>query len=800
MPAQQADEGKDAVAIEGVDELQRQLGRMEKWLAALDAHAAVSTTNRDGVITHVNDRFCELAGYTRAELLGHTHRIVKSDIHPPSFHDELWATICAGRTWRGDICNRHKDGGHYWVRATISPIVGDEGQIEEFVSIRTDITEGKAKESALAEAKAVAERALQAKTEFLSVMSHEIRTPMNGVIGMLDLLAGTPLDPEQQEYLQLAGSSAETLLGIIDDILDLSKIEAGRMPIESVALDPAALLEECAEQLKPRANAKGLRLCVEIDPGLPPLIVGDPLRLRQIVLNLLSNAVKFTETGRIELAAARCADTGQWRIAVRDTGIGIAAQTLPHLFKPFTQADSSTTRRFGGTGLGLVIVDRLAALMGGAVSVDSTLGAGTTFALELPLVAAEVHTTERMSLLHKRLLLVAAADDPYAGTIARYAVAWGMAVTRATRWDDAAPLWEGRGADALVCVAGLWGEAARPPEVSRHGPCILVEPVPGNGRRRAAQAGGWHVLSAPIRQSSLADALVSSALPAAPGPAARTPMLEHVLPDLSACRVLLVEDNTTNQQVAVKMLMRFRCDVSVACDGAEAVDRFRAERFDLVLMDMQMPVMDGLAATRAIRAIERERAAPRTPVVAMTANVLEGDRERCLAAGMDDYISKPIDLGRLQGMLSAWLAVAPPTPPTPPAALSALPPEAGPPAIVWARLAEFFGDDDDAMLDLLRVFLGGARRTLTRLGTALRERSADAQDLAHELKGSAGNVGADRLAAVATCIDDALKQGDWLAAEACLPDLRGAMQAVEAAVDGRRLASAGRDDPCNGGG
>jgi hypothetical protein len=625
---------------------------------ALDQHAIVSITNLQGEITYANDRFCEISGYTRDELLGANHRLVNSGLHEAAFFESLWTTIAQGQVWRGEIRNRKKQGGLYWVDATVVPLAGPDGLPQEYIAIRTDITARKAFEDQLAdqlhfvevlleatptaiylkdihgrylrfnkafedlfgversqwigktifdvaspeaasfmnakdqellvhkqvqtyeaafthrisgekrealywkapltnaagevtalvgtvlditaknraeqemrEARRVAEAASQAKSDFLANMSHEIRTPMNGIIGMTDLALDTALNETQHEYLSVVRNSAQSLMVILNDILDFSKIEAGKLNIEAVDFSLPANIAATLKSIEARASKKGLSLSCQLAPDLPRDVVGDPVRIGQVLTNLCDNAIKFTAQGTVAVSvtARNDGERGcELQFAVQDSGIGVPADKQAGIFEAFSQADTSTTRQFGGTGLGLTICARLVSLMGGRIWVESKPGHGSTF-----------HFTVRVK--------------------------------------------------------------------------ALVQPAMGSPAAPRAET---------------------------PGTAGATPALQ----------VLLVEDHPVNQMLATTLLRKWGHTVVVAHNGQEAVDLFPGQRWDLVLMDMQMPVMGGLEATRLIRAAEP--AGHRTPIIAMTANAMEADRQACLEAGMDDHLAKPFNTTVLQGVLS----------------------------------------------------------------------------------------------------------------------------------------------------
>ncbi len=657
----------DPLAADDLDALTRRLvalmtererGRrdLDNQKFALDQHAIVSITDLSGVITYANDRFCQISGYSRDELVGANHRIVNSGRHPAAVFEAMWQRLTQGQVWHGEVCNRSKQGSHYWVDATIIPLKGSDGLPEQYIAIRTDISERKAIEAkleeqlhfvevlleatptaiylkdragrylrfnkafeqlfgiarsewigktvfdlvpgqaaeamhakdqelfdsgavqtyeasftnrtsgeahdglywkavlsnaegeitglvgtilditerkrfeqALRDAKLRAEAASQAKSDFLANMSHEIRTPMNGVIGMTDLALDTALNPVQHEYLSIVKNSAQTLMVILNDILDFSKIEAGKLNIETIEFPLAKTISETLQSISARAEKKALTLHCELQDGLPDHVLGDPVRIRQILTNLCDNAIKFTAQGSVRVGVngkALTPDTYELHFSVRDSGIGIATDKQQGIFEAFTQADSSTTREFGGTGLGLTICARLVQLMGGSIWVESEPGHGSTFHFKLP-----------------------------------------------------------------------------------------VQPV-----------------------STLAKAA-----PSAPSRLAENP------PGL---KILLVEDHPVNQKLALTLLRKWGHEVSLATNGQEAVDMFPSAAWDLVLMDMQMPVMGGLEATRLIRAAEP--LAQRTPIIAMTANAMEVDRQACLDAGMDEHLAKPFNAPALQAVLQRF--------------------------------------------------------------------------------------------------------------------------------------------------
>ncbi|MBF0588494.1 MAG: response regulator [Magnetococcales bacterium] len=654
------------------------LRELEFQKQALDEHAIVSTANVQGHITYVNDKFVAISGYTREELIGHNHRMVKSSEHSPKFYRQMWQRISSGRPWRGEVKNLTKDGAPYWVRATIVPFLNEQGKPFKYVSIRTDVTAMKALEAGLVAARDAAESAAKAKSDFLANMSHEIRTPMNAIIGLSHLSLQTRMTPRQRDYIEKVHRAAASLLRIINDILDFSKIDAGHLDMECIPFSLDTLLDNSASMVGFKVEEKGLALRVEMADDVPPYLLGDPLRLGQVLINLVTNAVKFTERGEVGISVALLGeeeDGVRLEFTVWDSGIGMSKMQIGRLFKAFSQADSSTTRKYGGTGLGLAISGRLVEMMNGSIRVESEPGEGSQFIFDVRLGVADERQVE------------------------------------------------GLNAQALA------------------------------GAQRDHQQA------------------------------------------ISGARLLLAEDNEINQQVARELLAQAQVEIVVAENGREAVDRALSESFDGVLMDLQMPVMDGLSATRELR---KEPRLAKLPILAMTANAMAGDREKCLEAGMQDHIAKPIEPAAMFATLARWITPGVPKPlpeldgerPDPAAhplvealgvedsdvpmgmlsgALShepiIQPPEI--PGVDVAAGVARMGGSVSGYLGLLRRFHEGQCDILSEINGALAAGDEEAAErLAHTLKGLSGTIGALGLAEQVRQLESAIREGSAARIEA----------------------------------
>lgn len=603
----------------------------------------------------------------------------------PILRDAIENSIQTGSHWDLELVLVTADGDRRWVRAMGRPNFKDGKAVGLWGSIQ-DITNRKQAESRLTEylaeveeareqlqeqavqfarqaaelavAREAAEESVRAKSSFLANMSHEIRTPMNGILGMASLLVESPLNEEQREQITAIRQSGDALLTILNDLLDFSKIDAGKVELEQRPFDLAACVEDAAELLSERAFSKGIDYAYYCHAELPSRMVGDEGRLRQILLNLLSNAVKFTEAGEVYLTVRMNGTSGRVQFAVADSGIGISEAELRRLFRPFTQADAGSNRRFGGTGLGLAISKELTSAMKGTLEVKSKPGEGSVFQFELPLGDAvpEGGVRPARSVTGQRVLV--ALDGPATRrALTAQLEDWGANVASIVDWQEEESLESC--SFALISSEFADGKgiemAAR---LKRTQPSARIAVVlkPGNSETaEAARKCGLEVLRRPVRPSRLIrflDHTESASLPSPNGTGSRRGQSPTGGSPLKlAARVLVAEDNPINQKVAKKMLSRIGCESTIVNNGRAAVKEALSGLYDVVLMDCQMPEMDGFAATRAIRA---EQAALDLPIVALTANAMHGDRERCLDAGMDDYLMKPMDLDKLAAALERW--------------------------------------------------------------------------------------------------------------------------------------------------
>jgi PAS domain S-box-containing protein len=653
-----------------IEERTAQLAYASTRLAALiqASPLGILASDERGRLTTWNAAAERTFGWTATEL----NEPCPADL-PAGDLRVLLPALIAG--WLGQreaaLCDRRvrcKDGAEIDVSFATAVLQDAKGRIDGLMSVVSDITLQKRIESELRRAKDAAEAATQAKSDFLANMSHEIRTPMNGVIGMTDLLMDTALNPEQREYAGTVRACGESLLTLINDILDYSKIEAGKLDLESISFSPRVMIEETVAMVAERAQAKKLEICTLISADMPNRVIGDPSRLRQILLNLLSNAIKFTDQGDI-LISAQVVHGEQGleilHLSVRDTGIGLSPEVQSRLFQQFTQADSSVTRKYGGTGLGLAISRRLIELMGGTITVRSTVGEGSDFTCVVPLRVSRETTSEAAPIdLSGRRALCIDGNANSRRALREQLAAWGMACTEAD--DEASAVAALRGPGGLPDVLIIDNHLPGSDGISlarvltahlapAHRPLVLLAAIAHRGMAgSASEAGIAGFLTKPVRRGQLYDCLVAVLNP---GQHLTPPPLvtRHSIAEAKAARrrrVLVAEDNTINQRVITMLLGKLDCQVDVVATGAEALAAIACRAYDLVFMDCSMPEMDGYTAARHVR--HHEEPGRHIPIIALTASVLPNDRQRCLDAGMDDFVAKPVSLEALTQTLNKF--------------------------------------------------------------------------------------------------------------------------------------------------
>jgi PAS domain S-box-containing protein len=799
-------------------------------MIAEQTNEAILTRDLSGRITFWNRGAEKLFGYSAAEAIGRTARELHMRNLTEAEFEALRSQVQARQHWANEGERITKSGKLIYVAAKAAPMYDEQGTMIGAIGIAQDISERREMELALrrahddlesrvlerteqlAAATVAAEQASRAKSDFLANMSHEVRTPMNGVLGMLALLLKSELQPRQRHFAQTAHNSGVALLKVLNDILDFSKIEAGKLELENVNFSASATVTDLVQLFAQRAFDKGLEVACRIEPEVPDVVCGDPGRIRQVLANLIGNAVKFTSAGEIVVRAgvvARDTDSALLRFSVRDTGVGIDAAAQARIFEPFEQAEAGTTRKFGGTGLGLAVSKSLVHLLGGNIGVDSIPGQGSTFWFtarlslataeppaaqpniprhDLRILAAEPNATLREILGHQLQEFGARTDMVASGAelLSRLSRAaeqeqpYHVAVLAIASDDD------------LLWVSAIRSRAALDPVRLVLLSSLAVD-VPA-ARQRELRIE--RVLNKPVSEHQLRAALRQNAAvqtDAVPAPAR---------PRYDA-QILVVDDYGVNQEIARDLLEELGCRVDLASNGREGVDAVARGRYDLVLMDCQMPLMDGFQATAAIR--QHEAAAgslppSRLPIVALTANAMRGDRDLCLAAGMDDYLSKPFEPAQLYAVLARWLKPAPAQPEAPaaepgaapvelpvsvaaPAAIAAGAPVIDPKAIAKLRAIQRPGRPS-SLHKWAGAFLSSAQEHMQTMRDAVARADAPLlQRAAHTLKSGAAQFGAYQFSQRCAALEALAKNGSMTGAASMVDTLTTEFEPVRTALE-----------------
>ena len=768
-----------------------------------------------GRLLDVNESSCAMLGYSREELLKMS--LADLDAAPETVKTGVVLGMKQRGTARFERSQITKDGRTIAVEMSVNYLPHAGGRIFCFAR---DVTERKAAQDALMqlneelevrvsmrtqdleEARKEADAANRAKANFLATMTHELRTPLNGVLGTLDVLKQTTLEGHQQEMLDLMSESANSLLLIVDDILDFSKIEAGRLGIESLPMIPCAVVEKSAAVIAPMAEKSGVELTLFTDPRIPTRVLGDAFRLRQVLLNLTNNAIKFSSQldrpSRVSLRAVLAEHTGHDAAVdfeVSDNGIGMDAEALKSLFRPFTQGDASITRRFGGTGLGLAISHTLVELMGGRVSVTSIPGTGSTFRVHIPFALPKdqpVETREASEIAGLSCLLIGPPDVLQAD-LAAYLEASGAAADRVPNLGDAKRYAEVHPKGPQVWITDLVGdspslETLRGLQAERREADVRFVLLDRSRRRRLRPvAKGVLAVEAHLLKRDVFLNAVACAAGRVERETATTPIMIRRTPLSVPSRaaaieagqlVLVAEDNEINQKVILRQLGLLGYAADVAPGGREALEMWRSGDFALLLADLHMPDMDGYQLTAAIRV--QEGAEQHAVIIALTADVLKGGAQQCRDAGLDDYLCKPARLSEVKGMLEKWMSRK-----SQGAGSSAAPDHGaksleGAPPVDIAVLEDLVGRDPDVIHEFLRAFWISTAKTVSEIKAACESRdAAKVADLAHKLKSPARSVGARRLAEICEQMQAAAGIADFGTLDECLPRLQAEKTSIE---------------------
>ena len=763
---------------------------------AMNAHSLLSMADKHGNITYVNDKFSKISGYSREELIGKKHNLLNSNNRSKAYWERMHVRVLSGKTWHDEVRNRAKDGHHYWVDTTIVPNYDKSGQVNGFTSIRTDITQQKQDIDNLAIAKEQAEVANDSKADFLANMSHEIRTPMNGVIGMTNLRIDSQLSPDQNKLANTVKSSAVGLLSIINDILDFSKVEAGKLELELIPFNLGQMVGDIGASISFQAHRKGLQFICPATPIIQQWVTADPGRIRQILTNLIGNAIKFTNQGEVAVYVhllEQTAEKKHFRFEIKDTGIGISELQQAQLFDKFSQADSSTTRKYGGTGLGLSICKKLVELMDGEIGIDSEIGQGSTFWFTLPLLKAQavdnipVYSTD----LKKEKILIVDDNETNLELMHQLHKIWGIPHKLVNSAKAALAELAQASQDNIPYTMAvldmhmpetdgleLCQQIQKTPQIAQTKLIMASSQAQRGDALKMKEAGFKGYITKPIQQSELLDVLlmVSGVEVSTPEFVTRHSTKEHVQ---FKAHVLVVEDNATNQLVIEGLLRALGITVDLAGNGKEAISTLQSvSKHDLVFMDCQMPVLDGYQATRKIRSKESGVTNSEIPIIAMTANAMAGDRQKCLDVGMNDYLSKPIEADKVINMLKKWL-------PTESKAEEKQLEVEGDTKLATVNktnsqhvvfdyddMSRRLMNDQDLIKSIAEIFYQDLVIEIEELKASVKDNNVkQAAAIIHKIKGAAANVGGKALTALALDMEIASKSGNIMEIKANIEQL-----------------------------
>jgi PAS domain S-box-containing protein len=642
--------------------------------AVMSINDSVYITDMNDKIIFVNKVFCKTYGYREKDILGKPSKLLWKE---ESINDEVKDILSTINEygWKSELYHKRKDGSEFPISLSRSVIKDDNGNEIAVVGVAHDITERKRTEEELQKAKEAAESAARAKTEFLTNVSHEIRTPLNAIIGMTELVLDTGLTSEQQEYLKVVQTSSEALLSLIDDILNFSKIETAQMELEEVNFNLTEVIEKVADIFSVRAAAKGLELLCYVEPDVPAWVIGDPTRLRQILINLVDNAVKFTEQGDVAIKVSRLKsahavdgkkDTVGVHFMISDTGVGVSTEQRARIFDKFYQADNTVTRRFDGTGLGLSMCKSLVEMMGGRVWLESEVGRGSTFHFSLNFPIGEGKDKDSIDFSYldfeEQSILVVDDNDANRLILLKTLSAWGFQVSEAASGTEALSLLRDSKikVDLVILdhqMPGMSGvevaRAIRREAEFKNIKIIILSSRGGLESKLLQELDITKSITKPVKQSKLFE-MLKLALPVNGQCGTKYTQSDQTTRRKGQKRILLVEDNADNQTLTKRILEKAGYRVEIAANGQLAVEAAKSFLYDLILMDVQMPVLDGLKATKQIRDLERRKQAGRVPIIALTAHAIQGYREKCLECDMDDYVTKPLKKKILLEKVLQW--------------------------------------------------------------------------------------------------------------------------------------------------